>query len=75
MKRLLTLALCSIVMFSSLSSYAWVCSYRGPLGRVYSSNGEGYGYQAAKWRALSICRANKVHNGVPCEFLGCVRGY
>lgn len=73
MKRLFVLALLATTMFSTAASYAWVCTFVGPLGAVYSQDGGGYGRTAAYNNALAACRAHKVHNGVPCSFQGCVR--
>jgi len=73
MKHLFTIMLLATTFFGTVSSYAWVCTFVGPHGAVYSRNGEGYGKNVAYDRALRACREHKVHNGVPCEFRGCVR--
>ena len=72
MKRIFALVLLTTALFSS-TTYAWVCTFVGPMGAVYSRDGGGYGRQAAYNNALTACRINKVHNGVPCSFQGCVR--
>jgi hypothetical protein len=73
MKRLFAIALLATTIFGAAGSYAWVCTFVGPMGAVYSRDGGGYGRSAAYNNALSACRIHKVHNGVPCSFQGCAR--
>lgn len=75
MKSLLSLTILIIGLSSSITSYAWVCTYRGPLGAIYTQNGHGQGYQAARDYAKAACLAGKAHNAGPCRFVGCRRGY
>jgi len=71
MKRFSALVLLVTALFSVVPSYAWVCTFVGPMGAIYSRDGGGYGRGAAYNNALASCRAHKVHNGVPCAFQGC----
>lgn len=73
MKRLSAIVLLSVALFSAVPTYAWVCTFIGPMGAVYSRSGGGYGRTAAYNNALAACRYHKVHNGVPCQFQGCYR--
>ena len=74
MKRLSVVALLMVALFSTATSSAWVCTFVGPLGVVYSRDDAGYGRTAAYNTALAACRYHKARNGVPCAFQGCVRG-
>ena len=71
MKRVFAIAILATALFDASMSYAWVCTFQGPMGALYSRDGRGYGRNVAYNRALAACRANKVHNGVPCVFRGC----
>lgn len=73
MKHIIASMLLTITLLSTATSYAWVCTFVGPQGAVYSRDGGGYGRDAAYNNALNACRVHKVHNGVPCAFQGCVR--
>ncbi len=73
MKRFIAITLLTTTLFGTASNYAWVCTFVGPLGAVYSRDGGGYGREAAYNNALAACRVHKFHNGVPCSFQGCVR--
>lgn len=71
MKRILVSALLTTMLFGFTTSYAWICTYRGPLGALYSQSGHGYGYDAARYNARAACLAGKVRGAGPCRFLGC----
>jgi len=72
MKRIFGLALLLTTLLGTSISYAWVCTYQGPLGANYSQNGAGFGYQSAKDNALAACQQGKANAG-PCQFMGCQR--
>lgn len=73
MKRIFTLALLLTTLLGTANSYAWLCTYQGPLGAMYSRNGAGFGYQSAVDNALAACQQGKVQNAGPCIFMGCLR--
>jgi len=71
MKQVIAIAILATALLDVSTSYAWVCTYVGPLGAVYSRDGGGFGRLAAKRNALEACRINKARGVGPCVFRGC----